>query len=119
MISWINLTNTFSKFLGFFPGSETCVLGKSLQWGSSKNKWESFAEDELQNYLKSVDPEKASAETKSLLKIANSTDEVVLLYTKTINGELCAKVISRYLKSNKWSNIALRELPLEENEAQF
>ena len=85
----------------------------------NKNKGESFAEDELQNYLKSVGPEKASAETKSLLKIANSTDEVVLLYTKTINGELCAKVISRYLKSDKWSNIALRELPLEENEAQF
>ena len=84
-----------------------------------KKKGESCAEDELQNYLKSVGPEKASAETKSLLKIANSTDEVVLLYTKTINGELCAQVISRYLKSNKWSNIALRELPLEENEAQF
>ena len=32
----------------------------------NKNKGESFAEDELQNYLKSVGPEKASAETKSL-----------------------------------------------------
>ncbi|MGB3511166.1 MAG: putative CRISPR-associated protein [Microcoleaceae cyanobacterium] len=85
----------------------------------NKNKGESFADDELQNYFKSVGPEKASAETKSLLKIANPEDEVVLLYTKTVNGELCAREVARYLKGKKWSNIRLRELPLEENEAQF
>ncbi|NEN88916.1 MAG: putative CRISPR-associated protein [Okeania sp. SIO3H1] len=85
----------------------------------NKKKGESFADDELQNYFKSVGPEKASAETKSLLKIASPEDEVVLLYTKTPNGELCAREVYRYLKSKKWSNIRQRELPLEENEAQF
>ena len=54
-----------------------------------------------------------------MLKIASPEDEVVLLYTKTPNGELCTREVSRYLKSKKWSNVRLRELPLEENEAQF
>ncbi|NEO54051.1 MAG: putative CRISPR-associated protein [Okeania sp. SIO3B5] len=85
----------------------------------NKQRGESFADNELQNYFKNVGAEKASAETKSLLKIASPEDEVVLLYTKTHNGELCAREVYRYLKSKKWSNIRLRELPLEENEAQF
>lgn len=96
----------------------TSLLGNATR-ELNKNKGESFADDELQNYFKTVGPEKASAETKSLLTIASPEDEVVLLYTKTANGERCAREVSRYLKSKKWSNVRLRELPLEENEAQF
>jgi putative CRISPR-associated protein (TIGR02619 family) len=61
----------------------------------------------------------ASAETNSLLKIAQSDEEIVLLYTTTIEGERCAKEIQRYLQSQNWSQVRLRQLPLEKNEVQF
>lgn len=95
----------------------TSLLGNASR-GLKKNKGE-FAQDELHNYIKSVGPEKACAETKSLSKIAHPEDKVVLLYTKTDDGKRCADEVFRYFKSKKWSNIRLRELPLEEDEKQF
>ncbi|MBR8839642.1 MAG: putative CRISPR-associated protein [Stigonema ocellatum SAG 48.90 = DSM 106950] len=79
----------------------------------------SITDEELRFFWKQVGAEAASAETNSLLKIAHTEEEVVLLYTNTLEGERCAKEIERYLQSEKWSNVRLRKLPLEQNEAQF
>ncbi len=76
-------------------------------------------DDELRHYFDQVGPEKASAETNSLPKIAAPDDAVVMLYTATPDGERCAKQIQSYLESKSWQNIRLQKLELEQNEAQF
>lgn len=76
-------------------------------------------DDELRHYFEEVGPEKASAETNSLPKIATPDDGVVMLYTATPEGERCAKQIESYLKGKNWRNLRLRELELKQNEAQF
>lgn len=75
--------------------------------------------EELQQFFKQVGAAAATAETNSLLKIACPDDEVVLLYTTTPEGERCVKEVQRYLQSENWLNVRLRQLPLEQNEAQF
>ncbi len=74
---------------------------------------------ELHLFWQQVGASAASAETNSLLKIARPDEEIVLLYTSTEDGERCAGEVQRYLQSQKWSNVRLRKLPLEQNEAQF
>jgi len=76
-------------------------------------------DDELRHYFEQVGPEKASAETNSLPKIATPDDTVVMLHTATPEGERCAKQIESYLKSRNWQNLQLEKLKLEQNEAQF
>lgn len=76
-------------------------------------------DDELRHYFEQVGPEKASAETNSLPKIATPDDAVVMLHTTTPEGERCAKQIEGYLKSKNWRNLRLEKLELEQNEAQF
>jgi putative CRISPR-associated protein (TIGR02619 family) len=78
-------------------------------------------DNELKDFFKKVEPTKASAEIHSLLKIAPKLDdEVVLLYTSTKEGEWCAKEVEQYLqKKQNLSNIRLRQLSLDYNEAEF
>ncbi|MBE9166324.1 putative CRISPR-associated protein [Pleurocapsales cyanobacterium LEGE 06147] len=75
--------------------------------------------DEIRRYLNRTSAEEATAETNSLLKIAEPTDEVVLLYTSTTDGKLCAEQIKHYLEKKGWSNLRLHQLALEYNEANF
>jgi putative CRISPR-associated protein (TIGR02619 family) len=76
-------------------------------------------EEDLRHLFERVDTEKACAETNSLGKIADNRDEIVLFYTSTKEGEMCAKVIASKLKKEGWTNIELRQLHLEEDEVQF
>jgi putative CRISPR-associated protein (TIGR02619 family) len=76
-------------------------------------------EEDLRHFFERVNTEKACAETNSLGKIADNRDEVILLYTSTKEGEMCAKVIASKLKKEGWTHIKLRQLYLEENEVQF
>jgi len=78
-----------------------------------------ITDEDLHLFWKQVGVEAASAETNSLLKIAHPNEEIVLLYTSTLEGERCAVEVQRYLQSQKWSQVHLRKLPLEKNEAQF
>jgi len=74
---------------------------------------------ELRLYFDKVGASEASAETNSLLKIATPDDKIVLLHTATPEGERCVKQVQNYLDKEGWSNIRLRQLPLEKNESQF
>lgn len=78
-----------------------------------------ITDEDLHLFWKQVGVEAASAETNSLLKIAEPDEEIVLLYTNTLEGKRCAVEVQRYLQSQKWSQVHLRKLPLEKNEAQF
>ena len=98
------------------------TTGTSLLTNAAKtlNKKPALVTDEeLHNFWRKVGTQAASAETNSLLKIANPDEEIVLLYTKTEDGTRCAWEIKRYLESQKWSQIRLRMLPIEKNETQF
>jgi putative CRISPR-associated protein (TIGR02619 family) len=74
--------------------------------------------EELISFIRQNDPDKASAETNSLLKIAEDGDEILLLHTDTTEGLMCAEVIQQYLQSEK-KKVSLKKLPLENNETQF
>lgn len=76
-------------------------------------------DNELHLFWQQVGVAAASAETNSLLKIAKPDEEIVLLYTNTPEGKKCAFEVQRYLQSQKWSQVRLRMLPIENNEAQF
>jgi putative CRISPR-associated protein (TIGR02619 family) len=84
-----------------------------------KKDKKTITNEELRQFFKQVGAAVATAETNSLLKIACPDDEVVLLYTTTPEGEHCVKEVQRYLQSENWLNVRLRQLPLEQNEAQF
>jgi len=79
----------------------------------------SVTDDEMRHFFKQAGATKASAETNSLLKIATPDDEIVLLYTNTPEGDRCAKQVEKYLKDKDWKGLRSRQLPLEQNEAQF
>ncbi len=76
-------------------------------------------DEDLHLFWKKVGVEAASAETNSLLKIAKPDEEIVLLYTNTKDGKRCATEVQRFLQSQKWSQVKLKMLLLENNEAQF
>lgn len=86
---------------------------------SLKKNNREVTDSELERYLEEVGPERASAETNSLPKIADPHDSVVMLYTDTVEGERCAKQVSNYLKKQGWAEVRLRKLHLEQNEVQF
>ncbi len=79
----------------------------------------SVTDEEIRHFFEQTGAAKASAETNSLLKIATSNDEVVLLYTSTSEGARCAKQVENYLKNKGWKGLRSRQLSLEQNEAQF
>jgi putative CRISPR-associated protein (TIGR02619 family) len=95
----------------------TSLLGNASK--ALKKTAKELTDSDLIQFFKIAGPTAACAETNSLLKIATPDNEIVLLYTTTVDGERCAKEVKRYLKSNNWSNVRLRQLPLEQNEAQF
>ena len=83
-------------------------------------KRDSITNNDLHFFCKKLKTvSEASAEINSLLKIAQPHEEIVLLYTNTPEGEMCAVEVQRYLENQKWSHVRLRKLPLEKNEAQF
>lgn len=84
-----------------------------------KKDKKSLTDEDLMQFFKQVGADAATAETNSLLKIAHPDDEVVLLFTKTPEGERCAQGVCRYLQKENWRNVRLRQLPLEQNESQF
>ncbi|HBE21095.1 MAG TPA: CRISPR-associated protein [Cyanobacteria bacterium UBA11149] len=84
-----------------------------------KKSGAAVTDEELRFFLQKSDPVKATAETNSLLKIAQTYDEIIFLYTATAAGERCAKEIERYLQKQGWLNIRLRQLPLGSNESHF
>ena len=84
-----------------------------------KKRPNQVSDQELTQYFKQFGASEASAETNSLLKIVTPEDEVVLLYTTTPEGDRCAKQVQKYLNNEGWKNLRLRQLPLEQNEAQF
>ncbi|MEH1943468.1 MAG: putative CRISPR-associated protein [Nostoc sp.] len=98
------------------------TTGTSLLTNTARElnkKAASVTDEELRHFFEQVGAAKASAETNSLLKIAEKDDEIVLLYTTTIEGERCAKIVQQYLQNQNWKFIRLVQLPLEQNEAQF
>jgi putative CRISPR-associated protein (TIGR02619 family) len=117
---WISLT--FRKYRVTNIRTIITTTGTSLLINAARDlnkKNHEVTEEDLRHFFERVDTEKACAETNSLSKIADNRDEIVLLYTSTKEGEMCAKVVASKLKKEGWTNIELRQLHLEENEVQF
>jgi len=98
------------------------TTGTSLLSNASrelKKKQTEVTDDELRHFFERVGVENACAETNSLLKIAKQDDEIVLLFTKTTEGERCCQQIEKYLNTKGWKRVRRRQLTLEQKEEQF
>ncbi len=76
------------------------------------------SDDQMRQYLR-TDPDRASAETNSLLKFAQVDDQIVLLHTDTPDALNCARLIRDFLEKQEYKFIRLSELKLEEDEQQL
>lgn len=94
----------------------TSLLTNTAQ--ALRKPFKEVTDEELHDYIISNLPEKVSAETNSLLKIAQKTDEIILLYTDTPDGRRCANIIYDYLQNRDWL-IYSREIPIKHDEAYF
>ena len=98
------------------------TTGTSLLSQAARKLGKKFAEiteEELFHFFERVSTEEACAETNSLFKISDGNDKIILLYTSTDEGEKCAKAVAKKLAKENWQNVELRQLHLEDNEAQF
>lgn len=95
----------------------TSLLGQAVRL-LGKNSSE-ITESDLAHVFEQKNLEQACAETNSLSKIADSRDRIILLYTSTAEGELCAKAVANKLKKEDWNNVELQQLQLADDEAQF
>lgn len=96
-------------------GTSLMTNAKSSLGKSSKEK---ITQEELVQYMSETPPKEASAETNSLLKIAQPTDKIVFLYTATPEGKMCAEIIKTYLTNRDWS-VRMQELLIENDEFKF
>lgn len=77
-----------------------------------------ITKEELVQYMATTPPSEATAETNSLFKIAQPSDEIVFLYTTTPEGQKCAEILETYFKNRNWSVRSL-QLPIEYDEVKF
>ncbi|NJP05128.1 MAG: putative CRISPR-associated protein [Chloroflexaceae bacterium] len=76
---------------------------------------ETPTEDQMRQYLR-TEPERASAETNSLLKFTEPRDEIVLLHTDTDEARCCAMLIQQFLKGKEYNDVRLVELQIADDE---
>ncbi len=94
----------------------TSLLSNAVKALSKPSK--DLTDEALHEYTVTNLPEEVSAETNSLLKIAQKSDEIVLLHTDTPEGKRCANVLDKYLRNRDWL-VRLREIPIKHDEAHF
>jgi putative CRISPR-associated protein (TIGR02619 family) len=72
-------------------------------------------EEQMRHYLRR-EPENASAEANSLLKIAQAGDSLVLLVTTTPRAQLCASLLESFFKQRDFSEVRPVGLQFQDRE---
>lgn len=67
-------------------------------------------EQQLANYIRHTNAEKACAETNSLSRLLQPGDCIVLLHSQTEDGARCAEALRRYYESQGY-RVSVREVP--------
>lgn len=76
------------------------TVGTSLLSNATRDlKVDKVDEQELANYLRHNDPERASAETNSLSRLLRAGDRIIFLHSQTEEGQRCARALARHYKS--------------------
>ena len=78
------------------------TVGASLLSNAARElnkKLSELTDEDLANYLRTTDPEKASAETNSLCRLLRNDDLIVFLHSQTQEGERCARLLKNHYES--------------------
>lgn len=96
------------------------TVGTSLLMNAKRDlKVEKPGEQQLANYVRHTDAEKASAETNSLSRLLQTDDRILFLHSQTDEGKMCAETLRRHYEG-KGYNTDLREVPdLTYTESRF
>ena len=85
------------------------TVGTSLLTNAERelgSKADELTDDQIANYLRTTEPEKASAETNSLSKLLQEGDRIIFLHSDTEAGERCAQLLKnhyeRHHKAETW-----------------
>jgi putative CRISPR-associated protein (TIGR02619 family) len=75
------------------------TVGTSLLSNAKRDlKVDQLKEQQLANYIRRANAEKASAETNSLSRLLQPGDRIVLLHSQTEESKQCAETLTRYYK---------------------
>ena len=74
--------------------------------------------DQMRQSLR-LNPERASSEANSLLKIAKPDDNLVLFHTKTPSAIKCADLLQKYFEAEGYKRVRLVTLDFEEKPEQI
>ncbi|GBC92902.1 hypothetical protein HRbin15_01379 [bacterium HR15] len=88
---------------------------RNLRRGSN----EAVSLQELTNYLRQASPEEASAETNSLKRLLQEGDRIVLLYSDTDEGDLCANALKAFYSHQGYQVEIARVHNLNYTESRF
>lgn len=73
------------------------TVGTSLLTNSAKSlNTETPTDEQIAHYLRTTDPEKASAETNSLSRILQKGDQIIFLHSDTEEGARCARLLKNH-----------------------
>jgi putative CRISPR-associated protein (TIGR02619 family) len=98
------------------------TVGTSLLSNAAKQlnkKQEELTDEELANYLRMTDPVQATAETNSLSRLLWEGDHIVFLHSDTLEGERCARLLSRHYGRNGYKAEMKRVPDLNYQESRF
>lgn len=93
------------------------TTGISL-YNFTRRKYPSPTEEQMRQSLY-TDAKNASAEVNSLLQIAEPDDTIVLLYTKNLQANTCAKLVKDFFVHEGYKHIRLVELNFQDDEKQI
>lgn len=92
------------------------TVGTSLLTNAKRDmKVEQPNDQQLDNYLREITPDKASAETNSLSRLLREGDSIVFLCSQTEEGRRCAKALARHYKRYQVSVVEVSDLTYSES----
>lgn len=94
------------------------TTGISLYLNTAKNIQPSPTDEQMRKYLREQ-PERASAEVKSLLYMAHPSDTLVFLYTDTSEADRCITILCDYFVTErgfKATEVRARKLRFRDSE---
>ncbi|MCS7263677.1 MAG: putative CRISPR-associated protein [Armatimonadetes bacterium] len=98
------------------------TVGTSLLTNAAKalcKKVEELNDAEIANYLRTANPEEASAETNSLSRLLQSEDRIVFLHSDTEEGERCARLLENHYEHQGYEVETERIPDLNYKESRF
>ncbi len=96
------------------------TVGTSLLTNAKRElKVDAPTDEQLANYLRTTDAEKASAETNSLSRILQEGDRIVFIYSHTEDGKRCAELLRRHYDNEGYQAESVEVPDLDYTDKKF